>query len=287
MNLLPRRAPGTWPDVSIIIGVKNGAGSLQRCLDSIASQNAARRETIVIDSASTDGTLELLKANARAGKVTDYVSQPDDGLYDAWNKGLRRSRGEWICFLGSDDVFHDALALQSLADVAARAGDARVVYGRVNRVTSGGRVVETIGAPWAVARQGFLDGFNLPHPGTLHRRSLFEERGVFDRSYRVAGDYEMLLRELRTGEAIFVDRIVVDMRLGGMSSRPAAIHGTLQEILRARTAHGLRRRSAGLRLALAAGWLGGWIHRFLGDRAYGWCADLYRMARGKPRIWTV
>ena len=286
MRSLPRRTPGTWPEVSVIIGVKNGAGSLQRCLDSIAEQTAASRQIIVIDSASTDGTREIVEANARLGKITEFVSEPDKGLYEAWNKALRRCRGAWVCFLGCDDRFHHAHALRELLDGAAADGQ-RVVYGRVNLVTESGAVVETMGRPWAQARRAFLAGIMIPHPGTLHHRSLFEEHGLFDESYRIAGDYDMLLRELLVREPQFVDRVVVDMRFGGMSSKPGAIYRNLHEIQRARAAHGLRGTPPRLRMALAAGWLGSWIQRLLGDRIYGWCADLYRLARGKPRIWTV
>jgi hypothetical protein len=127
----------------------------------------------------------------------------------------------------------------------------------------------------------------IPHPGALHHRSLFEEHGLYDESYRIAGDYEMLLRELRVREAIFVDRVVVDMRFGGMSSKPALIHSMHREVQRARATHGMRDVPAGLRASMAASWLGMWIHRVLGERAYRWCADLYRVVRGKPRIWTV
>ena len=276
------------PRVSIVIGVKNGARTLQRCLDSIAAQDVPERETIVLDSASTDGTRELLEANAREGKVTHYVSEPDGGLYEAWNKGVRRSRGEWICFLGCDDAFHDPAALRSLLDAARTArGGARIVYGLVNRVTQSGVVAETWGEPWAAARAACFAGFMIPHPGTLHHRSVFEEHGPFDESYRVAGDYEFLVRELMKRGPLFVERVVVDMRFGGMSSRPAAIYRTLQEVQRARAAHGLRGKPARLRQALAAAWLGSWIQRLSGDRVYRWCADLYRIARGKPRIWTA
>jgi hypothetical protein len=103
----------------------------------------------------------------------------------------------------------------------------------------------------------------------------------------VAGDYELLIRELMKRDPLFVERVVVDMRFGGMSSRPAAIYRTLQEVQRARAAHGLHGKPARLRQALAAAWLGSWIQRLSGDRVYRWCADLYRIARGKPRIWTA
>jgi glycosyltransferase involved in cell wall biosynthesis len=280
--------PGASPQVSVIIGVKNGVATLQRCLDSVAAQDFASRETIVIDSASTDGTRELLQATAQAGKLTDYVSEPDGGLYEAWNKGLLRSRGEWICFLGCDDAFHDPQALRHLADAATAArGAAGIVYGLVNRVTHCGAVAEVWGGPWPQAKAASLAGFMIPHPGSLHHRSVFEERGMFDESYRVAGDYELVLRELLARDPVFVDRVVVDMRFGGMSSRPAAIWRTLQEVQRARETHGLRGKPARLRQALAAAWIGSWIHRLFGERAYRYLADLYRIVRGKPRIWTA
>jgi glycosyltransferase involved in cell wall biosynthesis len=278
----------TMPVASIIIGVKNGARTLQRCLDSIAAQDIRERELVVVDSVSSDGTRELLEANAGAGVVTRYVSEPDGGLYEAWNKGLRLSRGEWICFLGCDDAFHDAAALRNLLDAARAAqGAARIVYGLVNRVTASGVIAESWGGPWTTARAACLAGFMIPHPGTLHHRSIFEERGLFDESYRVAGDYELVLREVLLRAPLFVNRVVVDMRFGGMSSKPAAIHETLQEVQRARAAHGLHGKPARLRQALAAAWIGSWIQRLFGDRSYRWFADLYRVVRGKPKIWTV
>jgi len=278
----------TMPVASIIIGVKNGARTLQRCLDSIAAQDIRERELVVVDSVSSDGTRELLEANAGAGVVTRYVSEPDGGLYEAWNKGLRLSRGEWICFLGCDDAFHDAAALRNLLDAARAAhGTARIVYGLVNRVTASGVIAESWGGPWTTARAACLAGFMIPHPGTLHHRSIFEERGLFDESYRVAGDYELVLREVLLRAPLFVNRVVVDMRFGGMSSKPAAIHETLQEVQRARAAHGLHDKPLRLRQALAAAWIGAWVQRLFGDRAYRISADLYRMVRGLPRIWTV
>ena len=288
MKRLPARTGSGGPAVSVIVGVKNGAASLQHCLDSIAAQRGVSREAIVIDSASTDGTRELLEQNLRRGTISDYLSEPDGGLYEAWNKGLLRSRGEWVCFLGCDDAFHDQDALRHLLAAAPRAGaGSRIVYGLVNRVTPGGVVAEVWGAPWHIARAASFAGFMIPHPASLHHRSIFEEHGLFDESYRVAGDYELALRELLVRDPVFVERVVADMRFGGMSSRPSAIYRTLQEVMRARRAHGLHGKPPRLRLALGAAWLGSCIHRFLGERAYRVAADAYRLVRGKPRIWTA
>ena len=276
------------PAVSVIIGVRNGAPTLQRCLDSIAAQDFRARETIVFDGASTDATRAIAERNVQDGKVDLLVSEPDQGVYDAWNKAIRRSRGRWISFLGCDDVYHDASSLRALVEAGQAAGGrARVVYGRIDRVTGGGTLVETIGAPWERAREAFLAGVNIPHPGTLHLREMLEERGLFDTTYRIAADYHLLLSELPAHPPVFVDRVVLDMGFGGMSSRPQNILVSLREVARARRERGLRGTPLRLLTALAAATGGAWAHRILGDRAYRRLADLYRAARGRPPIWTA
>ena len=280
--------PTNIPLVSVIVAVRNGATTLQRCLDSIAAQDFGPRETIVIDGASTDGTREILERNARDGVVSSYLSEPDTGVYNAWNKGIARARGRWICFLGCDDAFHDPAALRELVRAAeADARGARVVYGRINRVTASGMLIETIGVPWTDARAAFLRGYNIPHPGTLHHRSIFEQRGVFDESYRIAGDYHLLLGELAERPALFLDRVVLDMTFGGISSRPETILVALREVARARRARGLVGTPWRLRAALAFALAGSLAHRLLGELAYRYLADFYRRLRGRPKIWTA
>ena len=274
--------------VSVIVAVKNGVATLQRCLDSIAAQDFRSRETIVVDGGSDDGTRELLERNLREGKIDSYVSEPDRGVYSAWNKGIRRARGRWICFLGCDDAFHDPGALRALVKAAEETdGRSRVVYGRIDRVTSGGILVETIGVPWEQARTPFLGGVNIPHPGTLHHKDIFADRGYFDDSYRIAGDYHLLLGELPERPPVFVDRVVLDMGFGGMSSRPGTILVSLLEVARARRSRGLRKTPLRLRVALGVAWIGSLVHRLLGDRSYRRLADWYRMIRGRPKIWTA
>ncbi len=266
--------------VSVVIATLNRAGTLQDCIASVLRQSYQRRELIVVDGGSTDGTLEVIRRNA-AG-IAHSVSEPDRGLYHAWNKGVRAARGEWIAFLGADDRLADAGALQALVDGAA---GARIVYGRLRLVTPRGVKAEVVGVPWREARGGFLQGFMVPHPGTLHHRTLFEEHGGFDESYRIAGDYEFMLRELKTRDAAFVDRVVVDFQLGGMSSRPPALWAALAEVARARRKHGL---SPSLRLGAtrAASAVGAAIYRVVGERAFNLVADCYRWLRGKPPLWT-
>jgi glycosyltransferase involved in cell wall biosynthesis len=274
------------PRASVIVAVKNGAAMLQRCLDSAFAQAGADAEVVVIDGASTDGTPGILARNA--ARLGYWSSAPDSGIYAAWNKGVARSRGEWLCFLGADDVFHDAAALRDLLDSApARERTCRLVYGRINLVTRDGAVVQSAGRPWEAARDDFLAGFMIPTPAVLHHRSLFEVHGPFDETYRIAGDYEFALRELKAHPAAFVDRVVVDMQTGGMSGRPDTIHMALREIVRARATHGVPGMPPRLRRALATSRLGALLYRIAGRRVFGALADTYRVLRGKPRIWTA
>lgn len=269
----------------MVIAVKNGAPALPTCLESVFGQTGVSAETLVVDGGSTDGTKQIVQANV--SRLAFALSEPDTGVYAAWNKALRKARGEWLCFLSCDDVFTDALALRDLVRAASLAEcTARVWYGKVNLVTASGVVAQTLGRPWADCRKDFLGGVMIPGPATLHHRSLFERHGRFDESYRIAGDYEFLLRELKQGSAGFVDRVVVNMKLRGLSNRPDSIYVLLKEVSRARRAHGLIDSPLRLRLGLAASWIGARIHRVLGERVFTVLADLYRVVRGKPRVWT-
>ena len=272
------------PAVSVIVAVKNGSRTLQQCLDSIFAQAGVDVEAVVIDADSTDGTKAILQANA--SRLGYFFSEPDSGIYAAWNKALARARGAWLCFLSCDDTFSGELALRDLVRVAAK-GSERVVYGKINLVTPRGIVAQTLGRPWQDARAQFLAGGMIPGPATLHHRSLFERHGHFDESYRLAGDYEFLLRELKQGAAVFVDRVAVNMRLRGASNRPDSIHLLVREIARARRQHGLRDTPLRLRLAFATSWIGAAIYRYFGERTFAALADAYRLVRGKPRAWTV
>jgi len=123
------------------------------------------------------------------------------------------------------------------------------------------------------------------HQATFHHRSLFERHGRFDKSFRIAGDYELLLRELRNNEALYVPCVVTAMRHGGISSNPSSKAATIREIIRAREMHGLA-----LNLNLVAAWLRANIHavlyRVAGQRVSSVAADIYRLLTGKRRLWT-
>jgi GT2 family glycosyltransferase len=272
--------------ISVVVSVLNAAGNLQQCIDSVVRQSHADRELLVIDGGSTDGTLELLRRNAP--NLAHWISEPDRGIYHAWNKALSRARGDWICFLGADDYFWSTDTLERLAPVLAAAyPPTRVVYGHVALVNERGVETQRLGESWVAIRDRFRQIMCLPHTGLMHHRSLFERRGPFDESYRIGGDYEMLLRELLTGEAHFVPGLVVaGMRHGGASTDPARSLKLIMEFRRAQIQHGLDRpgrhwKTAHLRARLLV-----WLWRILGRRAAPYVFDALRLMSGKSLYWT-
>ncbi|MBP1762836.1 MAG: hypothetical protein H6Q64_2378, partial [Firmicutes bacterium] len=118
------------PIISVIVAVFNGIRTLQKCIDSVDMQTYPNRELIIIDGGSNDGTVELIVKNTN--KIKYWISESDQGICSAWNKGLSQAKGNWICFLGADDYFWDSNVLEQ---VAKRLGDVppgiNIAYGPV------------------------------------------------------------------------------------------------------------------------------------------------------------
>jgi glycosyltransferase involved in cell wall biosynthesis len=273
----------TRPYVSVVIAVRNGAATLQRCLDSLFEQAFEAWEVIVIDGGSSDGTQQVIERNA--SRIHYSVSEPDRGIYHAWNKALPVARGAWLCFLGADDQLHLPDVLQRIAGrLMAAEGSFRVVYGSVNVVDWSGRVLSTVGQPWPVVRSDFLDHMAVPHQAVFHHRSLFERNGRFDERYRISGDYELLLRELVDHDALFVpDLIVADMGSGGLSDRPETSFTLAREFHRARRTHGLTRQSELLSPALWRLRSRAWLSQAFGPGVTDSVVGAYRFVARKPR----
>ena len=212
--------------ISIITATWNCADAIADCLASVAGQSYPDREHIVIDGASTDGALAVLEAHR--AQLAVLISEPDRGIYDALNKGIARASGEVIGFLHADDCYADA---EVLACIAAAFADPAVdaVYGDLVYVRQADtdRVIRY----WRTGeyRPARLHwGWMPPHPTLYLRRALYERHGVFDLRYRIAADYDLMLRLLSrlTGRVIYLPQVLVRMRLGGISNR------SLRHILR-------------------------------------------------------
>ncbi|MBU0729470.1 MAG: glycosyltransferase [Proteobacteria bacterium] len=226
------------PFISIIVATLNNSQFLQQCIESIISQTYTHKEVIVIDGGSTDLSLKIIKKLDH--DINYWESKPDRGIYHAWNKALKHAKGDWVCFLGADDFFHDENVLTSLAPHLQRAETQGInaVYGKVTKVDHKGIIIRVEGKPWDKVGWLMRHGMPIPHPGLMHHKSIFETRGLFDESFRIAGDYDLLLRELKDGKAMFVDTVLtVVCRIGGVAdSRSIETHN---EVARARKKLGL------------------------------------------------
>ena len=274
------------PLITIIVAVFNGAKTLQHCIDSVAQQTYLNKELIIIDGGSTDETVELLKMSNE--KISYWISEPDQGIYSAWNKGLMKANGEWICFLGSDDYFLDTQVLERMSEQLEKLpADIRVVYGQIMLINSEGKELYLTGESWQKVKQRFKQLMSIPHPGTMQRRSLFEQHGMFDETFLIAGDYELLLRELKSADAEFITGLTtVAMQQGGISSNPQNSLDQLREVRRAQRMHDLGLPGASWLMAMSRVYVRLLLGQLLGEKATRKVLDFGRHLLGLQAFWT-
>jgi len=278
--------PDIGPKISVIMAVFNSAETLQRALDSVKVQTWRNKELIVMDGGSTDGSVDILRANE--GSITHWESNPDRGIYHAWNKALDHASGDWIHFIGADDYFMDSQVLAHVAQPLALCDhEVKVAYGKMAVVSHKGELLEIKGEPWDISREMFRKVMSIPHPALFIRREVFELHGKFDESFRSAGDYELLLRELLTGQAMFIPEVLVKgVIYGGTSTSPARILTGAVEMARAKRLNGVWPYDLVWLLILAKALVKYSLYRTLGDRVTRFAVDFFRRATGRPAVWT-
>ena len=212
--------------ISIITVTRNARCSLLRSMGSVRIQTGTVAH-VIIDGASTDGTAEMLRTEAP--RLAWWCSEPDDGIADAFNKGLRHVAGDIIGILNADD-WYESHALAAIRRVFAET-DAEVVHGRVRYWQDGVPIRIADGDHRALRRAGSVN-----HPSVFVRREVYQRLGSFDPSYRYAMDYEIMLRWLVAGVRFrYLPMVLANMSLGGVSDRcrPEA----LREVRRAQRLH--------------------------------------------------
>ncbi|GFE57774.1 glycosyltransferase family 2 protein [Geobacter sp. AOG1] len=223
------------PLVTVIIAVFNGEKYIAEAINSITNQTYADIELIVIDGDSKDSTVDILRAHSE--HIAYWVSEPDSGIYDAWNKGLAVANGEWIAFLGCDDLYYPTAIKDYVEYIALHKNeDLDFVSSRIELVSSDLQPIKVVGEKWSW--EFFRKNMIVAHPGSLHNRKYFSKYGIFDPTYRMAGDYELLLRAHEGLAAGFLDNITVMMRVGGASTDLAVF----KENYRAKTVSGERNK---------------------------------------------
>lgn len=209
------------PLITIITATFDCADLLEYTIRSIREQNYSYIQWVVVDGASTDRTIDLLKKNDDIIDV--WVSEADTGIYDAWNKGVRLARGDWYLFLGAGDELAGPDAIQSIAQVLSHAHPKHdIVYGRIQLMRSATReILYEVGEPWGnMLGKWSIFRPKLPlHPETFHHSSLFLTPEPFDRSYRLAGDTHFMMKQMNVKPFLFVPMMVSRMALGGASGK--------------------------------------------------------------------
>ncbi len=229
------------PLISVITVSYNSAATISDTIDSVLSQTYPYIEYIVIDGASTDGTIEIVRSYGL--KISKFLSEPDRGIYDAINKGIAISTGDIVGIVNSDDVFYDRHVIRKVAE-SFEAIDIDAVYGDAIfvRPEYTSRVVRYYSSG-AFHPGRFRFGFMPAHPSFYIKREFFEKLGYYKTDYKIAADFELLLRFIYVNRirCQYIEMPFVSMRTGGTSNKSLKSNITLnREIFRACRENGVK-----------------------------------------------
>lgn len=274
------------PFISVVTASLNSARTIEHCIDSVNGQSYPNVEIIVVDGGSTDGTVEIIKK--KENKIAYWESQKDHGIYHAWNKALGHVSGEWTIFLGADDFLWSNDVLEKLVPHLSIAQyKNKVVYCQVAMVDRTDNILEILGEPWERIKNKFPQIMGMPHPAVLYHNSMFKTHGRFDESLKIAGDFEFLLRELKSADAFFIPELTLTgMHYGGVSSDPKNSLALLMEIRAAQKKHGYKRPGIYWIMSYARTRVRFLLLRFFGKKTTAFILDCGRSLAGKKPYWT-
>ncbi len=263
----------TTPLISIVTVCLNAEAHIGRAMESVLAQEHPSIEHIIVDGGSTDATLSIIaELEVRyAGRLT-WLSEKDDGLYDAMNKGVARARGELIGTLNADDHYEDD-AVARVASAYRTNPTAGVFYGDLRAIDASG-ASNVRSSPAAVRREALLGDMTLFHPATFITATVYDSLGGYDTRYPIAADYDYMLRCAEAGVGfVRVDGVLTNFSVHGMSS--TNVRATDRDSTRVRIAHGVSPIAAWARyfrraLAFAT------YNRFAGSAAFRRAYNKYK-----------
>ena len=225
--------------VSIITSCYNRAATIRSAIESVLAQDYNDIEFIVVDGSSTDGSLDIIREYV--DRISIIISEPDHGMYEAINKGIRVATGEIIGLLHSDDFFYDNGVIGRIVKRIKRT-HADFLYGDglfVNPDDTNKVVRNWIGGGYRLwkVRHGWLP----LHPTCYIRRDVMMRQGLYNESYKIAADSDLLVRYLLTGglTVTYLNEYIVRMRMGGLSTDSAKRKKMWEEDIRVYVSHGL------------------------------------------------
>jgi glycosyltransferase involved in cell wall biosynthesis len=206
------------PLITVITVVYNGAKHLEDTIKSVINQTYPNVEYIIIDGGSTDGTIDIIK------KYEDYidywVSEPDKGIYDAMNKGIDLTAGQWINFMNAGDkFFNDNTIFFIYQNVKSFDSNCDIVYGKAGVIDEKGELVSIQGLNERESLRKLKKYMSVPHQSTFYRLEFFKKIGKYDDNLKLAGDYEILLRNYKNLQIRFIDSILSLMLSNGIAAK--------------------------------------------------------------------
>ncbi|HEC8325014.1 TPA: glycosyltransferase [Providencia rettgeri] len=205
--------------ISIITATYNSSKTIIDTIQSLEQQTYSNIEYIIIDGASKDNTLDIIKKHS--SKVSKIISEPDNGIYDALNKGISVSTGDIIGFLHSDDIFAYPNAIEDLVTTLVN-DQSQAIYADLEYVSK--ENTESIVRRWISGNykhENLKKGWMPPHPTFFMKKELYNEHGTFDLNFKISADYDSLLRYLwiHNISVSYLPKVVTKMRVGGESNR--------------------------------------------------------------------
>ncbi|AYD47979.1 glycosyltransferase family 2 protein [Arachidicoccus soli] len=210
----------TLPKISIVTVTYNSAATLKDTIESVRNQDYKNIEYIIVDGASKDNTVDIIKNYTEIYPIK-WISEPDKGLYDAMNKGIKMATGDVVGIINSDDFYHNSDTLSKIAD-AFMQNDIDCVYSDV-RFVNPENLEKTIRyySSKNFKPSKFKWGFMPAHPSFFARKPLFEKFGYYKTDYKIAADFELLLRFLlkNNSRTKYIELDTMKMRTGGVSTK--------------------------------------------------------------------
>jgi len=203
--------------ISLITVTFNAEDTIKRCIESVLAQDYNHIEYIIVDGASTDNTLNIIAQYKHRTQIV--ISEPDSGIYDAMNKGIRAATGQIIGMLNADDVFAAPDVLSRVACAFATT-ETSIVYGNLNYMKPEGQIIR-IWHAGSYRVGAFNFGWMPPHPTFYCHKRLFDEFGYYDTQYGTAADYELMLRFIHANGLwpYYLNRLMINMEVGGVSNK--------------------------------------------------------------------
>jgi glycosyltransferase involved in cell wall biosynthesis len=228
------------PKISIITVVWNNKETIKDAIDSVLGQTYENIEYIVVDGASTDGTVEIVQSYG--DKITKFISELDKGLYDAMNKGIKLATGDIVGILNSDDFYIDEFVCERVVKEFEEKGVdstyADLVFVKTENLDKTVRYYDSS----HFSPEKFAYGWMPAHPTFFAKREIYEKYGVFKTDYKIAADYELLTRFLAKNKISYsyIKEPIVKMRIGGASTSGIKSNYILnKEIIRACKENGI------------------------------------------------